>query len=147
MLRQCVEDKQNTKCHNPMFGCNVNIVKVPRNLHSGSSWHLYFRMWQTEWRERLNNNSAALQSWTVAGGVTTHNYITSAILPLASLSVQKESSFHYLPDSTNFLPVLFTKIVNPLKHAISSEWVYTLSPYLTGNTLRLRYKAQPVNAV
>jgi hypothetical protein len=25
--------------------------------------------------------------------------------------------------------------------------VYKLSPYLTGNTLRLPYKAQPVNAV
>jgi hypothetical protein len=25
--------------------------------------------------------------------------------------------------------------------------IYKLSPYLTGNTLRLRYKAQPVNAV
>jgi hypothetical protein len=25
--------------------------------------------------------------------------------------------------------------------------VYKHSPYLTGNTLRLRYKAQPVNAV
>jgi hypothetical protein len=24
---------------------------------------------------------------------------------------------------------------------------YKFSPYLTGNTLRLRYKAQPVNAV
>jgi hypothetical protein len=25
--------------------------------------------------------------------------------------------------------------------------IYKFSPYLTGNTLRLRYKAQPVNAV
>jgi hypothetical protein len=25
--------------------------------------------------------------------------------------------------------------------------IYKFSPYLTGNTLRLRYKAQPINAV
>jgi hypothetical protein len=27
------------------------------------------------------------------------------------------------------------------------NYMYNFSPYLTGNTLRLRYKAQPVNAV
>jgi hypothetical protein len=31
-------------------------------------------------------------------------------------------------------------------HTVHTD-IYKLSSYLTGNTLRLRYKAQPVNAV
>jgi hypothetical protein len=36
---------------------------------------------------------------------------------------------------------------NTLKTALLLNNIYKSSPYLTGNTLRLRYKAQPVNAV
>jgi hypothetical protein len=35
----------------------------------------------------------------------------------------------------------------PLKPEIHLNNIYKFSPYLTGNTLHLRYKAQPVNAV
>jgi hypothetical protein len=36
---------------------------------------------------------------------------------------------------------------NPLKTEFLPNNIYKSSLYLTGNTLRLRYKAQPVNAV
>jgi hypothetical protein len=36
---------------------------------------------------------------------------------------------------------------NPLKTEFLNKFIYKFSPYLTGNTLCLRYKAQPVNAV
>jgi hypothetical protein len=36
---------------------------------------------------------------------------------------------------------------SPLKTEILHNFTYKSSPYLTGNTLRLHYKAQPVNAV
>jgi hypothetical protein len=38
-------------------------------------------------------------------------------------------------------------VVNPLKTGFLLNNIYESSPYLTGNTLRLHYKAQPVNAV
>jgi hypothetical protein len=37
--------------------------------------------------------------------------------------------------------------VNPLKTEFLLNNIYKFSSYLTGNTLRLHYKAQPVNAV
>jgi hypothetical protein len=37
--------------------------------------------------------------------------------------------------------------INPLKTEFLLNNIYKFSPYLTGNTSRLRYKAQPVNAV
>jgi hypothetical protein len=37
--------------------------------------------------------------------------------------------------------------INPLKTEFLNKFIYKLSSYLTGNTLHLRYKAQPVNAV
>jgi hypothetical protein len=37
--------------------------------------------------------------------------------------------------------------VIPLKPEAHANSVLKFSPYLTGNTLRLRYKSQPVNAV
>jgi hypothetical protein len=39
------------------------------------------------------------------------------------------------------------RYINPLKTEFLLNDVYKSSPYLTGKTLRLRYKAQPVNAV
>jgi hypothetical protein len=36
---------------------------------------------------------------------------------------------------------------NFLKTEFLHNFIYKYSPYLTGNTLRLRYKCQPVNAV
>jgi hypothetical protein len=39
------------------------------------------------------------------------------------------------------------KCFNPLKTEFPLNNIYKFSPYLTGNTLRLHYKAQPVNAV
>jgi hypothetical protein len=38
-------------------------------------------------------------------------------------------------------------MVNPLKTEFLLSNIYKSSPYLTGNTLRLRYKAQPDTAV
>jgi hypothetical protein len=38
-------------------------------------------------------------------------------------------------------------ILNPLKTEFRLSEIYKFSSYLTGNTLRLHYKAQPVNAV
>jgi hypothetical protein len=40
-----------------------------------------------------------------------------------------------------------TVYFNALKTEFNLNELYKFSPYLTGNTLRLRYKAQPVNAV
>jgi hypothetical protein len=37
--------------------------------------------------------------------------------------------------------------INPLKTEFIHNFIYKFSSYLTGNTLRLHYKAQPVNAV
>jgi hypothetical protein len=37
--------------------------------------------------------------------------------------------------------------LNPLNTEFVRNFIYEFSLYLTGNTLRLRYKAQPVNAV
>jgi hypothetical protein len=39
------------------------------------------------------------------------------------------------------------KCINPLKAEFLRNNIHKSSPYLTGNTLLLRYKAQPVNAV
>jgi hypothetical protein len=36
---------------------------------------------------------------------------------------------------------------NPLKTEFPLNYIYKFSPYLTGNTFRLHYKAQPVNDV
>jgi hypothetical protein len=36
---------------------------------------------------------------------------------------------------------------DPLQAEIIANYIYQSSPYLTGNTLRHRYKTQPVNAV
>jgi hypothetical protein len=53
--------------------------------------------------------------------------------------------------SLNYLlQIYFTIIIifnNPLRTEFLYNYIYKFSPYLTGNTLRLRYKAQPVNAV
>jgi hypothetical protein len=38
-------------------------------------------------------------------------------------------------------------IFNPLKTEFLHSFIYKSSSYLTGNTIRLHYKAQPVNAV
>jgi hypothetical protein len=38
-------------------------------------------------------------------------------------------------------------VINPLKKEFSLNFIQKFSSYLTGNTLRLRYKAQPINAV
>jgi hypothetical protein len=38
-------------------------------------------------------------------------------------------------------------VLNPSKTEFLRNNIYKSSLYLTGNTLRLRYKAQPVNAV
>jgi hypothetical protein len=40
-----------------------------------------------------------------------------------------------------------SRTCNPLKIEFLLRNIYKFSPYLTGNTSRLRYKAQPVNAV
>jgi hypothetical protein len=37
--------------------------------------------------------------------------------------------------------------LNPLKTEYLPNNIHKSSPYLTGNTLRLYYKAQPINAV
>jgi hypothetical protein len=39
------------------------------------------------------------------------------------------------------------KTLNPLKSEFIHNFIYKFSPYLTGNTLRLRYEAQPVNVL
>jgi hypothetical protein len=39
------------------------------------------------------------------------------------------------------------RAINPLKTEFLHNFIYKSSPYVTGNTLRLHYKAQPVNAV
>jgi hypothetical protein len=44
-------------------------------------------------------------------------------------------------------PFRFVVHLNPLKSEYLLNNIYKCSPYLTGNTLRLHYKAQPVNAV
>jgi hypothetical protein len=38
-------------------------------------------------------------------------------------------------------------LINPLKTEFLHSFIYKSSPYLTGNTSRLHYKAQPVKAV
>jgi hypothetical protein len=38
-------------------------------------------------------------------------------------------------------------VINPLKTEFLLNNIYSFSSYFTGNTLRLRYKAQPENAV
>jgi hypothetical protein len=43
--------------------------------------------------------------------------------------------------------LLIIRSLNPLKTEFLLTNIYKSSSYLTGNTLRLRYKAQPVNAV
>jgi hypothetical protein len=50
--------------------------------------------------------------------------------------------------STGFIPLLVSLTVfNPLKTEFLHNFICTFSSYLTGNTSRLRHKAQPVNAV
>jgi hypothetical protein len=44
------------------------------------------------------------------------------------------------------ISIWFIKI-NPLETEFQLNNIYKFSPYLTGNIFRLRYKAQPVNAV
>jgi hypothetical protein len=51
--------------------------------------------------------------------------------------------------SYSITSITFRKVVpvlNPLKTEFLLNNIYKSSPYLTGNTLRLHYKAQPVNA-
>jgi hypothetical protein len=40
-----------------------------------------------------------------------------------------------------------TAFINPLETELLHNFIYRSSPYLTGNTSPLHYKAQPVNAV
>jgi hypothetical protein len=68
-----------------------------------------------------------------------------------SLSCSQESFTGLYPEPDQFSPyhpiLLFKTYLNPLKtkYVLSSIWEF--SSYLTGNTLRLNYKVQPVNAV
>jgi hypothetical protein len=49
--------------------------------------------------------------------------------------------------ATEGFEVPSTHFVNPLETEFLLNTIYKFSSYLTGNTLRLHYKAQPVNTV
>jgi hypothetical protein len=63
-------------------------------------------------------------------------------------SVRTSQETHYVSATKPIRLILFgeTVAVYCENHTENTD-IYKLSPYLTGNTLRLRYKAQPVNAV
>jgi hypothetical protein len=72
--------------------------------------------------------------------------------PLTILSATKHTDVYYDHwkltilrfDLWNFFAL---RAIIPLKTEFLLNNTYKFSPYLTGNTLRLHYKAQPVNAV
>jgi hypothetical protein len=63
-------------------------------------------------------------------------------------AVRTSQETHYVSATKPNRLMLFreTAAVNCENHTEHTD-IYKLSPCLTGNTLRLRYKAQPVNAV
>jgi hypothetical protein len=64
-------------------------------------------------------------------------------------SVRTSQETHYVFATTTSRLMLFreTVAVHRENHTEHTNNIYKFSSYLTGNTLRLRYKDQPVNAV
>jgi hypothetical protein len=63
------------------------------------------------------------------------------------VSILNVYSFKMIGPTWNIYIYRCTLFVNPLKTEFLQNFIYKSSPYLTGNILRLHYRAQPVNAV
>jgi hypothetical protein len=79
------------------------------------------------------------------------NYISSVVSTASRQSDREVNVGCLLPHGGWLSAVVFNLAVLKTTHGDLTEFllcnIYKSSPYLTGNTLRLRYKAQPVNAV
>jgi hypothetical protein len=85
--------------------------------------------------------------------LTPHMYTSRAILSWATfhtcLSTGSSEGILMKFDIKEFPKLYrhFSVSINPLKTEFIHNFIYKFSLYVTGNTLRLRYKDQPVNAV